>query len=1163
MDPAAYRPAAKGIDIVLISSGVDPAALPLELRSRVLKGNAAANDDDLTDLVGYGTYAASLIFQLAPEATIRSFSVYDGEIVNSTKIIGAFDNAHALAVKEPGKADAVLFAVPPSELLDPAVALMNIKKWGPALDAMYNFPHKTPDGYIIGVPFDGASWKSYERTMPVEEQLLLLQYRGLAMRWNTLHAKLGYLVNDGVAVIAPAGDTGSEKLQTIFGIANLPEVVTVGGSNGSATSKRSASGPSFGGTEPSDPGKRLGLTVKPDLVAPTGLVGLLPEASRLAGMLSVDNFTLEPDWVTSLTTPREVARARADSTMTAATLVAVQMGAMGAKGIRNVAEQRGALRLSVDRLPDEPVWRQGMGRLRGAADKVFDGSGRASGALIIDHGDFRLDRVTGDSSAIMHVDNGKPSAIELDVTDFVHADVKGRNVVDPAAETVAVFTSDVVACSAKHALSPQSDSQNHADHACVALNVHPTGSARSGLYCGFLEMKTASSADVLPAPTCFIKGMNLTAHADYIADQPADVVTYALVPTIPTGTPLEHAIMMMPMDPRSVALEVYAAITDGHLPQGTPPTGDAVFNVVLPGYYDVRQMSDYGIPIGEDYVPAGSSSGALPVGAPVLEPSAQPGPTGDLGIPMAYRGFTALVLPKTSCTAASQAVPTNATCRKMLEDAFGADQVKDDPETGGYLARGNRVVFDQAKMTVGTAVASRYIDLIRCSDYKELKGVTATVGDKPIAAQNSGWSATCLEDDALQPKDDKLSATLDISKTATGASPIGVLDYRFKVAQPNYRYNISVNFSFEAANAAMFVQVIGGKTPPRDESLAMVAGPVKVDPNIATGILNGTVKQVSGRDVFGKGANRANFEFSRVTENRPCDPCVVRFILVPAPGVDPLAGVAMRIRDLSIRVDTWSTWSWPATTFGTVPAAVPGRSLRLRPALAVLAMDDGCRRLPTKDQAFSAARTGEVLCEDWAMVFHAPKARATVFDIFSCGSAELKLGEANPAECNEGSGAGSVNTALEAAGSKLYDPQYAPDLTKTPRWPEFDARHRHGFQSPVTVALSIPCRTSGRGKFWTQFKITRDGVLAIPGYKENENTVLEVRIRDGQPAERAEEEGPVPVALYRPLAPPAGFVLAAPAILGRILLLIGLLAAALAAGVLQMRRRARARSRLG
>ncbi|MGH8994320.1 MAG: hypothetical protein ACRDZ7_22655, partial [Acidimicrobiia bacterium] len=205
------------VRVLLIGSGLDGAVF----------GDGYA--EQLTvhgdgDKVGLGTYAASVLFQVAPEAHLTSINVYEGEHVNRGRLIQALEYARDHA----GDLDGIAFAFPPSEVLDPMAAGLASDRWAALSDA--------GDG----------------------------QLRHLAENWARLRELVAELATAGLTVIAPAGDLGPAP-QSLLGVAGLPEIVTVGAHDGAGISAASASGPSIHGG------------AKPDLVAPVGLPGLVPE----------------------------------------------------------------------------------------------------------------------------------------------------------------------------------------------------------------------------------------------------------------------------------------------------------------------------------------------------------------------------------------------------------------------------------------------------------------------------------------------------------------------------------------------------------------------------------------------------------------------------------------------------------------------------------------------------------------------------------------------------------------------------------------------------------------------------------------------------------------------------------------------------------------------
>src|SRR5207248_10544752 len=124
----------------------------------------------------------------------------------------------------------------------------------------------------------------------------------------------------GIVVVAPAGDLGPAP-QSVLGVAGLPEVITVGAADRDGVSPASAGGPSVFGR------------VKPDLVAPAGIAGLVPEESSLAGLLDLGGPAGPPP---TLDLPVPAAGGRAalvGSTIPAAAAVAAIAGQLHRDGV--------------------------------------------------------------------------------------------------------------------------------------------------------------------------------------------------------------------------------------------------------------------------------------------------------------------------------------------------------------------------------------------------------------------------------------------------------------------------------------------------------------------------------------------------------------------------------------------------------------------------------------------------------------------------------------------------------------------------------------------------------------------------------------------------------------------------------------------------------------
>ncbi|HEV7534749.1 MAG TPA: hypothetical protein VGP90_03890, partial [Acidimicrobiia bacterium] len=156
------------VRILVVSSGADQATFGDGYAKQLTR---PSGDEDT---VGLGTYATSVLFQVAPKAHVTAVDVYRKGRVSRAAVGDALhwarDNAKDL--------DAVVLAFPPAGLLDPmAAGLAAPPAGGPAAAG------QTP----------GAS----ERVAAE-----------LADGWARLRDDAAALAADGIAVVAPAGDLG-------------------------------------------------------------------------------------------------------------------------------------------------------------------------------------------------------------------------------------------------------------------------------------------------------------------------------------------------------------------------------------------------------------------------------------------------------------------------------------------------------------------------------------------------------------------------------------------------------------------------------------------------------------------------------------------------------------------------------------------------------------------------------------------------------------------------------------------------------------------------------------------------------------------------------------------------------------------------------------------
>ncbi|MCA1831604.1 MAG: hypothetical protein ABR548_11680 [Actinomycetota bacterium] len=1134
----ALRPPKDDPNIVLISSGIATSVLPEPLRPLV-KG---ITSQDTTDPIGYGSFLASIVLQLVPHAHITSLSGYDATgLVSSYAIRGAFDTAAAMA--KDGAVDAVLFGMPPSELLDPIFAMMVRKQWDGIVNASEGRP-PTPvkGGHMFGVALGGGS-TSFIGNIPTVSAAGAKEYQDLSSVWSILLTKINLLDARGIPIVVPAGDVNQgmkpEDLQTIFGIANLPQVLTVGASDGATVPAQSARGPAFdvkneGWTDPAPQNTNgfKALRVKPDIVAPSGVVGLLPSNSLLgkalgdAGLL---NAALKPLWKDTLETPPDAARASLASTLPSAAVVAVQAAALHAKGI-DPTSIRGAFNTTAERLPGVPVWQQGAGDLRSYPDSLYDASADPTRPLVLDHGDTAVDAANGTSAAMIRIQNGTPDQlVTLEVTDVATIGIDG-----PTVEQVQGIAAEAVphiAACATHpegAVQPPPTGGHHHDHnGCIHIHVSPAATDSEGYFCGFLAVHFGATS--VPTPVCWIKGMSLTAHATYLGGSDADALTFGLVPTVPIGSAFEHWIAMIPSQQ---SLELYFLMTD--------KAGNANFKFVLPGFYDIRLFSDYGAPTR---VVPGQAVGTTEATETTTEV--------DLGDRMIYQslGQDALVLPDTLCPKV-----------KRPDCAPGFSSANYDASTGTYkgrfLTENIRYVFGNVEKSPGPAVSSRSIDLVKCRDlFNSDPDVLASYAPGSTFPHTSAWTInreSC--DPATAPKTDaekKAALSAPFSATFAGAlpgkSPFLVLEYPFRLVSPNYRYHLSLDFSYALKNALMLVEVIGGSGPDKIAGLVTANGTVVVNGTTIQSLIKGNVP--SGSNIaFNVGSDKkAHFDFTRITQNQSCR-CVVRLSFIPKGGADATLPAQIQVRDIAFALDTWVAWRWSGAVGGSNASVVAVPNYR-KDAYA-----DGCRSVPTPTEKIADGRSGPQLCEDWVMMAHVPTQRAVMTDTYACGT---------DATCGSPR---SVGAAL-GVSETFYDQQMIQNPPPA-HYPVF-GQHEEGFfghsftfiPETVDVTKATHCVTSGRGKFWRQISIRGAG-LSKAGIAENETLSFGIKfVAPGtetvsQPA-TAKKAGAVEIGEYYPLAEPAGESITIAAPPNRLLLILGLIAATIAAAILTQRRRRR------
>ena len=1022
-----YLPSAAGIRVALISSGVDTGVLPGALQSQVsLLGSGG-------DPAGFGTYAASEILQLDPQAKITSIGVWP----NGHFDAGWQSGALQWAVSNARSIDVVLYAVPPSSFLDPVSAAMAAGQWEAMSDAISDLSLPGSNGPVFGDPLNATLFNQELQGWSSTERSAMSGFSSLVSRWATAHAQVQQIVNAGVAVVSPAGDLGPNP-QTIFGIANFPEVVAVGGYNGSTVSASSSAGPSMDGH------------VKPDLLAPTGMVGLLPAASQLAKSLSQKGLldsALEPAW--NAGEPQTAARAELDSTFTSAAMVAMAMGGMSLQGVRNVAQQRGALTAASVPLDGVPAWRQGDGVLHRTPGAAF----ATSRPLVLSHGNLGLQPDASTWSMDVPMMQGLPTGASAAATDFLG--------ISPAGRTMTATTDSSTA-------PPLSASVSNDG---VSISVPLGGNSyQGGVYCGYTQVSLPGTsgtvtpgvdADGIPigteqVPTCLVQGTQLSALGFYIHQLPAENLTYGLLPALPAGESLlEHPLMLLPVNPLDTRLFFKVTGADGY----------ARFPNIPPGYYKIRQWSDYGDPVAQTVTDDAT-------GLPVTQST-------DIGENPGYQSIEAFVL-SAFCNDTPIDQQQDSVCtQSFLDNTFGAQNVEFEKSSGGWLvtvAPGvtYRFIFSFVKHMPGPSVSSRYIDLLKQSDFSYLSyTLFDAIKESSLDKTSSVPPVWFFNTPTTDPQ--AIQATLNpLAANAAGGTQLGIAKYPFNITTPNYKAHMSLNFAYDVTNASILVVVQMGQevatglvTPYGVMQLPTVGASEPINPSQLT--------------VSGHGNGIVSFDFHM----KPLGASQGTLYLVFVPPIPTPLSTAT-VSNMSFELDTWTNTLWPARAYGPGtsnlnPAYVAtGHSFTVSSNYAARQMGDGCR---AEDNGRQRAR----VCEDWTVLVHSPLDNAATFDITDAGSGA------------------SLLPLMQASGAAYFNPHRG-----TSNFSEVLA-----FASPSVAALQAsveaPQAFMTNGRFWEQLALPRAALAQEPG-------PITLLIQDLAPGAQAtnlpHHDGPVPVAPY-------------------------------------------------
>jgi len=1002
LDGAGLLKVPGAVRVLLVSSGIEGAAFGDAYAERLSVHGGG-------DQVGLGTYAASVLFQLAPEAHVTSVNVYEGDHVHRGKVVQALEFARDHAAD----LDGVAFAFPPAEVLDPMAAGLASGRWDTLSDAA------------------GGG-----------------QLHQLAENWARLRTLLTEISAAGLTVVAPAGDLGPAP-QSLLGVAGLPEVVTVGAHDGRGIAAASASGPSVHGG------------AKPDLVAPVGLPGLVPEKSSLASVLPEGPPPMDRADLDLPFPPAGGRPAFIGSTIPAAVGVAAAVAQLRVDGITDAAAVRGVLAAASVPEPGVPVWRQGAGVLREAPTAALAGSRPLIGGPLHLGAEPLTGRAWEAGAAVVGGQVAGTPALSFPwrVETAPDGTRQAVDVPDGAPRPAPLFTT--AGDTLRLALTP-GDNPWAPGAWCGYVQVPLAGPGAGGVP----EDAGSTVADLVEdLPLCLVEGLALTAFNAYIHDVPAEDLTFALIPTLPPGVSLlAGPLHVLPLDPLHEPVLAGVSGTDGMVR----------FANVPPAFYVMRQFSDYGAPIVEVFDGAGVTRAR------------------DLGEAATYLGFDALVLPNPCPEKVEDHMETGTDChRDHVEARFGPAEY--DPSTARYLvdtpAGRTGVVFDFAKKVAGVGVSSRYVDLLSHEAMAHGSPVSLDDLHGPLPERlglNLANAWTFSGAGTLSDPEGILATYKGLDLEHDPASVAGTSTYPFALATPNYQGTMSLNFRYDIDDALVGVIVqVAGKGP--HVTLLTPHGKIEVphvDPakplavtlrdaalHAKEGEPPGPPPQLDPKRLFGAATGqvglRLNLQPGGASEG------TLTFVYLP---LEPARPASVHLGDLSFEVTTWQRIDWPRAHLPRDGRMVMGHDFTFDSNYRPEQMDHpACRRLT--DGELSAE-----VCENWQVFVHSPVDDAETFELVDTGSGRGFIGE------------------VRTGGGGLYNPH----------------RGVHGDREAFAVAgvgLPLGRGVITNGRFWEQLVVPAAVLAAHPG-------AVKVHIEDNQPGGRSalldHADGPVPLAPYVP-----------------------------------------------
>jgi hypothetical protein len=933
-----------GARILLIGTGVARALFPASVQPAVVAHSSAA---DLLDTHGYGTLAASTLLQMLPNATIvsRRVPAYDASwtLLNMTELASALDDARAHAADY----DAVLLAFPPNAALDPVSDLIGHADYGVygkgmamVDEAMLATPQAVR-GIVAGIPADRALRDKVFARADLLHRAAVEKYAASALAWRTIIGDVAALSNAGVAVVAPAGDftrkdaTGNIvplPTQTVYGLSALPSVITVGASYEDAGVPRVS--PTSGR------GPTLGLAVKPDLLAPSDVMAMLPATSALSWPDDSMRAPLQTlNWARAGTTPTPCPSLTnayrcvlQGSSMVSASVVAANIATLVAAGTPHLAGARAA---TDDEVLRGLAWAAASGVTAQAYGDARDAYGWEQGAGVM-LGMRGLDprsvpvalarasfgEVSPNKSATASIPlwsgGATPSVAKATIAEMLGADPSGAAAAAPWKDAARVTSS--------------------VSGAAVALTA-AAGKFQGGVYTGAVALTTPSGARV-DVPLDLVQDVAVDFHVnaaftDLMTGGPegerVEDASMVLFAGMPSGVGLVGAgfknlggpgFAKVGGDPTN-AVVIRAATTRNSFTDPSVPAaehGRARIAAVPPGFYRFHVLTDASM----EATQSRGRDESLGIGLASFGPDALNAPGENIFIPSCVGSESGPM----ACTPRANVDPTNGLC------TVRAPQATFNVYCGEIAYALPAAVVSRAVHLVSFDTSPARSEWGSCNVDVPLDGTTLDLGaivqkaracggvPAPTAWNLSAGAPDCLgpTERAATPRGNPTDVTAAYQGTgSTGLPgrnlPVQVLNYDFPLPDPNTYTTATLELSYAARNAIVAVRFSTGDSAAADASNSLL---VIDDPAVAV------TPAVRGAGTRGAATDEWTVMSSNAREGH------LSIVVIPtawsSSSLNPTIA-SVQLCDVGLRVATFAKTHWSVPQASVQRASIDDRGL--------------------------------------------------------------------------------------------------------------------------------------------------------------------------------------------------------------------------------------------